>query len=67
MDTLAPFLVECPKCRRDRALTGYSSGELATLLNSGAEIEGYCMSCDELWAISTEERAELAQALSRPA
>jgi len=65
MNTLAPFLIECPKCKRDRALRGYSNDELAALLNSGADIEGYCMSCDELWSISTEERAEIAHALSR--
>jgi hypothetical protein len=35
------------------------------LLRSGAEIEGYCISCDEHWSISIEERADLARALSR--
>jgi len=65
MNTLAPFLIQCPKCRCDRALTGYSDDELAALLSSGADIEGYCMSCDELWSISIEERADLADALSR--
>jgi redox-regulated HSP33 family molecular chaperone len=65
MTDQAPFLSECPKCGRDRVLTGYAREELTELLNSGAEIEGHCMSCDERWLISTEERADLARALSR--
>ena len=39
--------------------------ELVELLRSGAEIEGYCSSCDAHWSISIEERADLARALSR--
>jgi len=67
MSNPAPFSTECPKCGRDRLLTGYARDELVELLNSGAEIEGYCSSCDEHWPISTEERADLARALARPA
>jgi hypothetical protein len=65
MKDQAPFLSECPKCGHDRVLTGYGRDELTELLRSGAEIEGYCISCDERWPISTEERADLARALSR--
>lgn len=65
MSEPAPFSVECPKCGHDRVLTGYARDELVELLKSGADIEGYCMSCDENWPISTEERADLARALSR--
>jgi hypothetical protein len=64
--TTAPFTSECPKCGRDRVLTGYARAELVELLGSGAEIEGYCSSCDQRWPISTDERADLARALSRP-
>jgi len=46
-------------------LTGYARDELAELLESGADIEAYCMGCDAHWPISTEERADLAVALSR--
>ncbi len=62
----APFTTECPKCGCDRVLTGYARDELVELLGSGAEIEGYCSSCDQRWPISTDERADLARALSRP-
>jgi hypothetical protein len=60
-----PFSTECPKCGNERMLTGYPSDELSELLRAGADIEGYCSSCDTYWAISTEERADLERALSR--
>ena len=66
MSDQTPFPSECPKCGRDSLLTGYPRDELTELLKSGAEIEAYCVSCDEHWPISTEERADLARALSRP-
>ena len=59
MNEKVPFASECPKCGHDRVLTGYGSDELAELLTSGADIEGYCISCDERWPISTDERADL--------
>jgi hypothetical protein len=61
----APFSSECPKCGNDRLLTGYAREELMELLQAGAEIEAYCIGCDAHWPISTEERADLALALSR--
>jgi hypothetical protein len=42
-----------------------SPDELAELLESGSEIEGYCVACDATWSISTEERADPACALTR--
>jgi hypothetical protein len=47
-------------------MTGYAPDELGELLELGAEIEGYCGSCDCNWAIATEERADLANALAHP-
>jgi hypothetical protein len=47
-------------------MTGYAPDELSELLELGAEIEGYCGSCDVRWPISTEERADLASALAHP-
>jgi len=60
-----PFSSECPKCGHERLLTGYVPEELLELLRAGAEIEGYCISCDEHWAIATDERADLARALGQ--
>jgi hypothetical protein len=65
MSEQLPFSSECPNCGHDRVLTGYAQDELRELLKSGAEIEAYCISCDEHWPISTEERADLVLALSR--
>jgi redox-regulated HSP33 family molecular chaperone len=65
MATSAPFSSECPNCRNDRLLSGYSPEELGQLLAAGAEIEAYCASCDERWPISVEERADIARALTK--
>jgi hypothetical protein len=64
MSQQPPFSSECPKCHRERVITT-SPDELAELLESGSEIEGYCTACDESWSISTEERADLARALGQ--
>ena len=61
----AAFFCECPACGQERVLTGFSNDELADLLRTGADIEAYCSSCDVHWPMSTEERADLARALSR--
>ncbi len=63
--SLARFLCECPKCGHERLLTGYADDELRELLSSGADIEAYCISCDQHWAIPTDERADLARALAQ--
>jgi len=34
-------------------------------LRMGAEIEVMCISCDETWPLSTDERADVARALER--
>ena len=59
------FASECPRCGHERVQTGYAQDELAELLESGGEIEAFCVSCDKSWPISIEERADLARALSR--
>jgi hypothetical protein len=64
MSDSPPFSAECPKCGHDRVQPGYAGDELAQLLRTGAEIEAYCSNCDEHWPISTEERADLARAVS---
>jgi hypothetical protein len=45
---------------------GYARDELQQLLDSGADIEAYCSSCDRHWSVSVEERADLARALAAP-
>ncbi|MGH8259446.1 MAG: hypothetical protein ACREUG_07115 [Steroidobacteraceae bacterium] len=65
MSETPSFTSECPACKQERLLTGYSRDELSDLLRTGADIEAYCSSCDEYWPISTEERADLSRALGR--
>ena len=67
MSELAPFSCECPTCGHDRVQTGYTREELLQLLEDGAEIEAFCISCDHYWSGSTEERADLARTLTRSA
>jgi hypothetical protein len=57
-----PFLSTCPKCKHNQA-QWYTRGALLRLLNGNHPVEGYCVTCDEYWGISTHERAELAVAL----
>lgn len=59
----APFTAECPKCGHERVQTAYARDELVQLLRAGADIEASCYSCDESWAMSVEERADLARSL----
>jgi hypothetical protein len=63
----APFSSECPTCKHERLLTGYAREELIELLRTGADIEAYCIGCDEHWPLPTEERADLARTLGRKA
>jgi hypothetical protein len=65
MSAPAPFPSECPKCGNDRMQPGYTRDELLELLREGSEIEAHCVSCDEHWHVSTDERADLLRALAR--
>jgi hypothetical protein len=61
----ATFPSECPACHHDRVQTGDTRDEPVELVETGSEIEAYCISCDERWPISTEERADLVRGLAR--
>ncbi|HTV78899.1 MAG TPA: hypothetical protein VMF03_11615 [Steroidobacteraceae bacterium] len=62
MNSRAPITSECPNCHQDRLVT-YTREELIELLRDGSDIEARCTSCDETWAVSTEERADIARAI----
>jgi len=64
MNAKAPISSECPKCHQERAIT-YTRDELAELLRTGSDIEVMCISCDETWPLSTDERADIARGLER--
>ena len=65
MNTQPRFTSECPKCGHERPQIGHSLDELEQLLETGAEVEAYCSSCDIYWPLSTEDRADLERALTR--
>jgi redox-regulated HSP33 family molecular chaperone len=65
MSERAPYSSECPKCGCERVQGALSTEELREMLDTGAEIDAYCSSCDEHWLISTEERADIARGLER--
>jgi hypothetical protein len=67
MPERVPFSSECPKCGHERVQAGYGGEELLELLRCGADIEAYCVGCDQSWVISVEERADLERALTRDA
>jgi hypothetical protein len=55
------FVSICPNCKREQPQDAFSVGLLRRLLGCGHLIEAYCVTCDELWPISTRERYELAK------
>jgi hypothetical protein len=61
--SLLHFTSICPKCKEGRTQRGYTRTALANLLNSGYQIEAYCVGCDEFWPISAQERRSIADAL----
>jgi hypothetical protein len=65
MNDTVQFSSECPKCKHDRLQNGCSRDEVIQLLRTGADIEAYCLNCDETWPVSVEERADIARSLDR--
>jgi len=64
MDGPFAFASKCPRCGRLRSQDEFDRRSLRRSLALGHLIEGYCAGCDDLWPISLEERALLAQALA---
>jgi len=64
MDGPFAFTSKCPRCGHERSQDDFDRRSLRRSLALGHLIEGYCDTCDDLWPISVEERALLAQALT---
>jgi len=64
MDGPFAFTATCPRCGHPRSQDEHSRRALRRSLALGHLIEGYCTSCDDLWPISTDERALLAVTLA---
>jgi len=58
-----PFISACPTCKQSR-IQSYSRDALERLLNAGHPVEAYCVTCDEFWQVSAQERANLATELA---
>lgn len=64
-DTLARhqtllFKSRCPRCMREQTQS-FTKTSLRRLLDAGHPIEGYCVMCDQFWALSSQERFQLAK------
>jgi hypothetical protein len=64
MDGPFAFTSLCPRCGHARSQDDLDRRSLRRSLALGHLIEGYCATCDDLWPISVQERALLAQALA---
>ena len=58
------FVSTCPSCGREQPQDAFSAADLLRLLSGGYPIEGYCVPCDEFWAIDLKERVQLGEAVA---
>jgi hypothetical protein len=59
----APFMSMCPACSEPRLQLGYTRWSLLRRLNGDRAIEACCVTCDQFWPVTTEERVALAKEL----
>ena len=55
------FVSTCPRCRREQPQDGLTIADLVRLLNGGYPIEAYCVTCDEFWPVTLQERVRLGE------
>lgn len=54
------FTSTCPRCEREQTQS-FTKASLRRLLDAGYPVEGYCVMCDQFWALSTRERLQLGK------
>jgi hypothetical protein len=59
----APFMSLCPTCNEPRLQLGYSPWGLLRRLNADRPIEACCVTCEQFWPVTAQERATLAKEL----
>jgi hypothetical protein len=64
MKTPLIFLSTCPSCRRQQLQYGHTRRALTKLIESRQIVDAYCLECDVVWPVSTEERALIACAIT---
>ena len=58
-----PFMSRCPTCSEPRSQVGYSPWGLFRRLNDHRPIEAFCVTCNQFWPITAQERVQLAEEL----
>lgn len=56
MNEPMPFMSPCPRCGHWCLQDSYTRRALLRLVNTGGNIQGYCIACDEFWPIDAHER-----------
>ena len=54
------FVSTCPSCGRQQLQHGHTRRALTKLIESRQIIDAYCLECDVVWPVTTEERALIA-------
>jgi len=58
------FVSTCPSCGRQQLQHGHTRRALTKLIESRQIIDAYCLECDVVWAVTAEERAVIAAAIT---
>ena len=61
MSEVVVFVSTCPHCKRHQAHDGFTVADLLRLLDGGYPIEAYCVTCDEFWPVTLQERVRLGE------
>ena len=63
MSDKTPIALLCPSCKIPHQFDTYTAGELWHVLEEGGPIEGFCLTSNESWHASAEDRTSIARAL----
>ena len=58
------FASNCPSCRRQRLQYGHTRHALIRYIQSGQMIDAYCLECDLVWPVSSEDRVLITWAIA---
>jgi hypothetical protein len=58
------FASTCPACGQQRLQQGHTPSDLIRLIEFHRIIDAYCLECDMVWPVSTEERLLIACAIA---
>jgi hypothetical protein len=58
------FLSKCPVCGQQQLQLAYTRRALLKLLYTGNVIDAYCLACDVVWPVNSQERHLVATAIA---